>query len=203
MMEHGTVRRVGSLRLKVVASTGLGRVLVAHGAVFVDGNKRPRLAAKADGWGRSRVGNGGNKVLARKVAAGRGEDVVVDVILAKLRGGASRIVVRLDARLSWSRQAGRVLVTFLLGAGSGAGAGVGADFGRARFFLLAVVQGVAGVSIGGRGPARPGLVQLTLAVAVAAVATLEEILFGGAANSNMPQGLAGILKVILHLGGPR
>lgn len=97
-MDHGTVSGVRGLRLEMEASAGLRRVLVAHGAVFVDEDNGLRLAREVDCVVSGLVAGGNtDKVLTRKVAVGRCNDVVVDVILAQLRGGASRVVVRLDA----------------------------------------------------------------------------------------------------------
>lgn len=97
-MDHGTIRSVRGLRLEVNARIGLSCVLVTHGAVFVvDQDNWVRLIREVDWVVRRRAGNV-HKVLTWKVAVGRRDNVVVNVILAKLRNGASRVVVRLDAR---------------------------------------------------------------------------------------------------------
>lgn len=143
--------------------------------------------------GRRRVGDV-DKVLCRKVAVGRSDDVVVDVILTKLGGGASGVIVRLDAWVKRSRRLGSGLGFLVLVVVDGGGA----------HFVLTVVKVVSGERVRGGGSTRPGLqvVQFTLAVAGAVAsgcAALEQVFLRGASNCDAPRGLLGVSGVVLHL----
>lgn len=93
--------------------------------------------------GRRRVGDV-DEMLGRKEAVGSVDDVVVDVILTKLRGGASRVVVRLNGGVKRSRRLGSGLSFLLLVVVGGGGVGGAA-------FILTIIKALSGERVGSGG----------------------------------------------------